>query len=115
MEVHQQMQRGPVRRLREQPGAIQQPQAADVPQRRERREGEPSGGAHPGQGEQGPPYATGGQGAQGERQWPGRHQQLVADALAVRDGLAPGQRHAAAHPGRRTDAGPLPREDAHTR
>ncbi|MFF7104732.1 hypothetical protein [Streptomyces sp. JHA19] len=40
---------------------------------------------------------------------------LVADALAARDGLGPGQRHAAAHPGRRTDAGPLPREDAHPR
>lgn len=40
---------------------------------------------------------------------------LVADALAARDGLGPGQRHAAAHPGRRTDAGPLPREDADTR
>ncbi|MFE0534232.1 hypothetical protein ACFW20_09350 [Streptomyces nigra] len=40
---------------------------------------------------------------------------LVADALAARDGLGPGQRHAAAHPGRRTDAGPPPREDAHTR
>ncbi|MFE0357409.1 hypothetical protein ACFW2I_28425 [Streptomyces nigra] len=40
---------------------------------------------------------------------------LVADALAARDGLGPGQRQAAAHPGRRTDAGPLPREDAHTR
>ncbi|MFE2644832.1 hypothetical protein ACFXDO_20045 [Streptomyces nigra] len=40
---------------------------------------------------------------------------LVADALAAHDGLGPGQRHAAAHPGRRTDAGPLPREAAHTR
>ena len=40
---------------------------------------------------------------------------LVADALAARDGLGPGRRHAAAHPGRRTDAGPPPREAAHTR
>ncbi|MFJ3868325.1 hypothetical protein [Streptomyces nigra] len=40
---------------------------------------------------------------------------LVADALAARDGLGPGQRHAAAHPGRRTDAGPPPREAAYTR
>jgi hypothetical protein len=33
----------------------------------------------------------------------------VADALAARDGQGPGQRHAARWPGRRSDAGPLPR------
>jgi hypothetical protein len=33
----------------------------------------------------------------------------VADALAARDGLGPGQRHAAARPGRHSDVGPLPR------
>ncbi|MEU9579835.1 hypothetical protein [Streptomyces chilikensis] len=32
----------------------------------------------------------------------------VADALAARDGLGPGQRHAAARPGRRSDVGPVP-------
>ncbi|MFD7392032.1 hypothetical protein ACFV46_26580 [Streptomyces sp. NPDC059852] len=40
---------------------------------------------------------------------------VVADALAARDGRGPGQRHAAVRPGRRTDAGPLPRGDAHSR
>ncbi|MFF0300283.1 hypothetical protein ACFYTV_06345 [Streptomyces sp. NPDC004562] len=40
---------------------------------------------------------------------------VVADALAARDGRGPGQRHAAARPGRGTDAGPLPRGDAHGR
>jgi hypothetical protein len=39
----------------------------------------------------------------------------VADALAGRDGLGPGQRHAALRPGRRSDIGPLPRRTAHTR
>lgn len=33
----------------------------------------------------------------------------VADALAAREGPGPGQRHARAVPGRRTDVGPLPR------
>ncbi len=33
----------------------------------------------------------------------------VADALAARDGLGPGQRHAALRPGRRSGVGPLPR------
>ncbi|MET8352065.1 hypothetical protein [Micromonospora sp. NPDC005206] len=37
----------------------------------------------------------------------------VADALASRDGAGPGQRHAALHPGRRSDVGPLPRAAAH--
>ncbi|MEU3293572.1 hypothetical protein ABZ722_14520 [Streptomyces longwoodensis] len=36
----------------------------------------------------------------------------VADALAARDGLGPGQRHAAARPGRHSDVGPLPRGGA---
>ncbi|MDI9835714.1 MULTISPECIES: hypothetical protein [unclassified Streptomyces] len=40
---------------------------------------------------------------------------VVADALAARDGRGPGQRHAAARPGRRTDAGPLPRGDSRGR
>ncbi|MEH1100504.1 hypothetical protein [Micromonospora sp. CPCC 205561] len=39
----------------------------------------------------------------------------VADALAARDGLGPGQRHAARRPGRRSDVGPLPRSAAHAR
>jgi hypothetical protein len=39
----------------------------------------------------------------------------VADALAARDGLGPGQRHAALRPGRRADVGPLPRGDAYSR
>lgn len=34
----------------------------------------------------------------------------VADALAARSGPGPGQRHAAARPGRHADAGPLPRK-----
>jgi hypothetical protein len=34
---------------------------------------------------------------------------LVADALAAKDGPGPGQRHAAAAPGRRSGIGPLPR------
>lgn len=34
---------------------------------------------------------------------------LVADALAARDGLGPGQRHAARVPGRHAGVGPLPR------
>jgi hypothetical protein len=34
---------------------------------------------------------------------------LVADALAAKDGPGPGQRHAAAAPGRRSGVGPLPR------
>ncbi|MFC3505305.1 hypothetical protein ACFOOK_30685 [Micromonospora krabiensis] len=38
---------------------------------------------------------------------------VVADALAARDGLGPGQRHAAMRPGRRSDVGPLPRHEAH--
>lgn len=33
----------------------------------------------------------------------------VADALAARDGLGPGQRHARRAPGRHSDVGPLPR------
>ncbi|MEU9984698.1 hypothetical protein [Streptomyces sp. NPDC050856] len=33
----------------------------------------------------------------------------VADALAARDGLGPGQRHARIRPGRHSDVGPLPR------
>ncbi|MEW2262516.1 hypothetical protein ACGF5T_08200 [Streptomyces sp. NPDC047853] len=33
----------------------------------------------------------------------------VADALAARSGLGPGQRHAAMRPGRRSDVGPPPR------
>ncbi|MFW6773060.1 hypothetical protein ACOACO_02160 [Nocardioides sp. CPCC 205120] len=37
---------------------------------------------------------------------------LVADALAVKDGPGPGQRHAAAVPGRHADVGPVPRESA---
>ncbi|GAA2768267.1 hypothetical protein GCM10010103_73090 [Streptomyces paradoxus] len=40
---------------------------------------------------------------------------LVADALAARNGLGPGERHAARRPGRRTDAGSLPREDGYGR
>ncbi|MEU5116951.1 hypothetical protein AB0G64_36345 [Streptomyces longwoodensis] len=36
----------------------------------------------------------------------------VADALAARDGLGPGRRHAAARPGRHSDVGPLPRGGA---
>jgi hypothetical protein len=32
----------------------------------------------------------------------------VADALAARDGLGPGQRHEAVHPGRHSDVGPVP-------
>ncbi|MHA6632027.1 hypothetical protein ACU61A_41910 [Pseudonocardia sichuanensis] len=36
----------------------------------------------------------------------------VADALAARTGLGPGQRHAALRPGRELDVGPLPRADA---
>ncbi|MET9431628.1 MULTISPECIES: hypothetical protein [unclassified Streptomyces] len=39
----------------------------------------------------------------------------VADALAARDGLGPGQRHAAIRPGRHSDVGPLPREDSYRR
>ncbi|MFJ5733148.1 hypothetical protein [Streptomyces paradoxus] len=39
----------------------------------------------------------------------------VADALAARNGPGPGERHAARRPGRRTDAGPLPREDGYGR
>lgn len=39
----------------------------------------------------------------------------VADALAARSGPGPGQRHAAARPGRHTDVGPLPRSEAHGR
>ncbi|MEU4624689.1 hypothetical protein AB0G04_32545 [Actinoplanes sp. NPDC023801] len=34
---------------------------------------------------------------------------MIADLLAARDGRGPGQRHAAKRPGRRPDAGPLPR------
>ncbi|RSN52197.1 hypothetical protein [Actinomadura sp. WAC 06369] len=34
---------------------------------------------------------------------------LVADALAARSGPGPGQRHAAARPGRRAGVGPVPR------
>ncbi len=37
----------------------------------------------------------------------------VADALAARGGPGPGQRHAAARPGRHADFGPLPRKDAY--
>ncbi|MEV5428035.1 hypothetical protein [Streptomyces sp. NPDC052701] len=36
----------------------------------------------------------------------------VADALAARGGLGPGQRHAALRPGRRAGVGPLPRKAA---
>jgi hypothetical protein len=39
----------------------------------------------------------------------------VSDALAARGGPGPGQRHAAARPGRRTGVGPTPRKDAHSR
>ncbi|MDG9719782.1 hypothetical protein [Streptomyces sp. DH24] len=39
----------------------------------------------------------------------------VADALAARSGPGPGQRHAAVHPGRRTNVGPPPRKDAYGR
>ncbi|TDC05743.1 hypothetical protein E1267_18750 [Nonomuraea longispora] len=39
----------------------------------------------------------------------------VADALAARGGPGPGQRHAAAEPGRRSGGAPLPREKAYTR
>lgn len=39
----------------------------------------------------------------------------VADLLAGRDGPGPGQRHAALHPRRRSDVGPLPRRSAHGR
>ncbi|WP_234528373.1 hypothetical protein [Streptomyces sp. MH191] len=39
----------------------------------------------------------------------------VADALAARSGPGPGQRHAAARPGRRADAGPVPRHRAYGR
>jgi hypothetical protein len=35
----------------------------------------------------------------------------VADALAARDGLGPGQRHAALRPGEHSDVGPLSRKD----
>jgi hypothetical protein len=37
---------------------------------------------------------------------------LVADAMAARDGLGPGQRHAALLPGRRSHVGPFPRQTA---
>ncbi|MDN3296372.1 hypothetical protein QWM81_20350 [Streptomyces ficellus] len=40
---------------------------------------------------------------------------VVADALAARNGPGPGQRHAALRPGRRSDVGPLPRRDSHSR
>jgi hypothetical protein len=40
---------------------------------------------------------------------------LVADALAVKDGPGPGQRHAALRPGRRPHVGPLSREEAYAR
>jgi hypothetical protein len=36
----------------------------------------------------------------------------VADALAARDGLGPGRRHAALRPGRQSGVGPLPRVKA---
>ncbi|MFJ8691386.1 hypothetical protein [Streptomyces roseolilacinus] len=39
----------------------------------------------------------------------------VADALAARDGLGPGQRHAAVRPGRHAHVAPLPRKDAYGR
>jgi hypothetical protein len=39
----------------------------------------------------------------------------VADALAARGGPGPGQRHAAARPGRHPDVGPPPRSDAYGR
>jgi hypothetical protein len=39
----------------------------------------------------------------------------VADALAARGGPGPGQRHAAMRPGRHSDVGPLPREEAYGR
>ncbi|MBH5338762.1 hypothetical protein IHE55_29885 [Streptomyces pactum] len=39
----------------------------------------------------------------------------VADALAARGGPGPGQRHATLRPGRRSGAGPVPREDAYGR
>src|SRR4051794_1785900 len=35
----------------------------------------------------------------------------VADTLAARSGLGPGQRHAAVRPGRHADVGPLPRSE----
>ncbi|WP_301799950.1 hypothetical protein [Nocardioides sp. ChNu-153] len=37
---------------------------------------------------------------------------LVADALAAKEGPGPGQRHAAAVPGRHADVGPVPRDSA---
>ncbi|SDO47153.1 hypothetical protein SAMN05421507_102636 [Lentzea jiangxiensis] len=40
---------------------------------------------------------------------------VVADALAARSGLGPGQRHAAMRPGRRAGVGPLPRRKAYAR
>lgn len=40
---------------------------------------------------------------------------VVADLLAARHGPGPGQRHAAARPGRHADVGPPPRGKAHTR
>ncbi|MFH8883473.1 hypothetical protein [Streptomyces californicus] len=40
---------------------------------------------------------------------------MVADALAARGGPGPGQLHAAAHPGRRTGAAPVGRQDAYGR
>jgi hypothetical protein len=39
---------------------------------------------------------------------------LVADALAARDGVGPGQQHATLRAGRRTDIGPPQRPDGHT-
>jgi hypothetical protein len=39
---------------------------------------------------------------------------VVADALAARDGPGPGQRHAAARPGRQPDVGPVPRSAGFT-
>lgn len=43
----------------------------------------------------------------------GRLTGAVADALAARGGPGPGQRHAAARPGRHTGFGPLPRGHAY--
>ncbi|WP_238424929.1 hypothetical protein [Micromonospora parastrephiae] len=37
----------------------------------------------------------------------------IADALAARDGVGPGQRHAAVRPGRHSDVGPLHAAAAH--
>ncbi|MDI5980658.1 hypothetical protein [Amycolatopsis magusensis] len=40
---------------------------------------------------------------------------VVADALAARSGLGPGQQHTAVLPGRHPGVGPVPRKEAHSR